>query len=968
MGISVGVRKMVFSTAVAAVVIMPVGVAGAADEDASDPSRLALKRIFSDREFRVATFGPARWLADGSGYTTLEDTADFKDRKDIIHYDPATGDRAVLVAASQLVPEGAERPLAIDDYQWSEDGRKLLIFTNGQRVWRRNTRGDYWLLERESGSLRQLGGDVEPTTMMFAKLSPAGDRVAWVDFSEKDIFVQDLETLAVSRLTTGSSQTVINGTSDWVYEEEFGLRDGFRWSPDGRHIAYWQFDTEGVPVFQIINNTDTIYPELTSIQYPKVGQTNSACRVGVVETSGGETTWFEPEGDPRDHYIPKMEWAGDSNEVMLIRLNRLQNTAEVILGDVRTGSVRTVFADTDEAWVDMRRSPPEWFDGGRWFTWLSERDGWRHLYLVSRTGDEVRLVTPGDYDVLGLEKLDVAGGWAYISASPTEPTRRFLFRVPLDGTGKLERLTPADAQGSHVYQISDDARWAIHTWSSYERVPETDLVSLPDHAHRRILEANTGVQTAVDVLAKMPVETFRVDIGHGVGLDGWCIKPPDFDPGKRYPLLIYVYGEPASQTVRDRWGGDTQLWHLLLAQRGVIVASLDNRGTPAPRGRAWRKAVYRQIGILASADQAAGLRAMLASRPYIDRRRVGIWGWSGGGSMTLERPLPLPGALLPRDGHRLHQRPEGLRHHLPGALYGSSGRQRRRLHQWVSHHLCDQLEGDLLLVHGTGDDNCHYQSFELLVNELIRHNKQFTMMSYPNRTHGISEGENTTLHLFTLLTRFLEQRFVADLRPIRVDSHDPSVARSGARLVEWTAAPSISGPGGSGSFVGSSASFVDSKFWYYLKREFSGTLSEEDVRNEISICHVCGLVDGDGGICGRPGQGCREFRCSGGRRGHRWPGRLRLPVHRLHREYWTGAHLQLGGHHRHRDRVGLGRRRRGQYPGRFQFPVLRGGLHQRSGWQQWRGPVVRNRRCLGGQYMSHALYGPRASGLLGFLG
>ena len=746
----------------AAVMVAPAGFASAADGDGSDPSRLTLERIFRDREFQVATFGPARWVNDGSGYTTLEASAEFSDRKDIILYAPDTGDRTVLVAASRLVPEGEERPLAIDDYQWSEDGRRLLIFTNSRRVWRRNTRGDYWLLELESGLLRRLGGEAEPATMMFAKFSPAGDRVAWVDFSDKDIFIQDLETLTVSRLTTGSSDTVINGTSDWVYEEEFGLRDGFRWSPDGRRIAFWQFDTEGVPVFHIINNTDTIYPELTSIQYPKVGHTNPSCRVGVVDTVDGGTTWFEPEGDPRAHYIPMMEWAGGSNELMLIRLNRLQNTAEVMLGDVRTGSVRTVLTEIDEAWVDMRRSPPEWLDGGRWFTWLSERDGWRHLYLVSRNGDHIRLITPGDYDVVALDRVDEAGGWVYLSASPEDPTRRFLFRVPLDGSGTLERVTPAGATGSHAYEISNDARWAIHTWSSYETVPRTELVSLPDHELRRVLEANAEVQKAVDGLANTPVEAFRVGIGDGVELDGWCIKPPDFDPGTKYPLLIYVYGEPASQTVRDRWGGDTQLWHMLLAQRGVIVASLDNRGTPAPRGRAWRKAVYRQIGILASADQAAGLRAMLASRPYIDAERVGIWGWSGGGSMTLNALFRYPElysvgmAIAFISDQKVYdtiyqERYMGLPDdNTDGYTNGSP------------ITFASQLEGDLLLVHGTGDDNCHYQSFELLVNELIRHNKQFTMMSYPNRTHGISEGENTTLHLYTLLTGFLERHLIAE--------------------------------------------------------------------------------------------------------------------------------------------------------------------------------------------------------------
>ncbi len=273
-------------------------------------------------------------------------------------------------------------------------------------MWRRDTRGDYWLLDIGSSKLRQLGGEAEESSMMFAKLSPDGSKVAWVDFGQKDLYVQDLEDLTVTRLTNDEGEHIINGTSDWVYEEEFGLRDGFRWSPDGRQIAYWQFDSEGVGTFNLINNTDTLYPELTPIPYPKVGTTNSACRVGVIPAGGGDTIWFEPEGDPRHHYIPKMGWVEDSEEIWLIQLNRLQNTARMMLGSIDTGVLRTVFTDSDEAWVDMRHDDPQWLENGRWFTWLSERDGWRHLYLVSRSGQEARLVTTGDYDVTELVHVD----------------------------------------------------------------------------------------------------------------------------------------------------------------------------------------------------------------------------------------------------------------------------------------------------------------------------------------------------------------------------------------------------------------------------------------------------------------------------------------------------------------------------------------------------------------------------------
>jgi len=600
-----------------------------------DPSRLSLERIFTEREFSPQRFGPARWLDDGSGYTTLERSPEFEGARDIVKYDPATGSRSILVAASALIPSDAEQPLSIDDYRWSTDGRLLLVFTNSKRVWRRNTRGDYWILELEGGSLRKLGGDSAPATMMFAKFSPRADRVAWVDFDSKDLFVQDLETLEVTRLTTAESPSTINGTSDWVYEEEFDLRDGFRWSPDGEHIAYWQFDTEGVPTFSIINNTDTLYPELTHFQYPKVGQTNSACRVGVIPAGGGATTWIEPDGESRQHYIPRMDWAGGSDRIFFIRLNRLQNTAEVMLGDIRTGEVTTIFTDTDEAWIDLRYNPV-WNDDLDGFAWLSDRDGWRHLYVVSRSGDEVRLLTPGDYDVIGVEQVDAVNGWAYIAASRDDAISRLLYRVPLDGSGTLERITPTGASGTHRYQISHDGKWAIHTASSFESVPRTDLVALPGHDPLRTLQGNSTAQEALDAVAKQPVEFFRVEIQEGIELDGWMIKPPGFDPAKKYPLLMFVYGEPADQTVRDDWGRDDSLWHFLLAQKGFVVASLDNRGTPGPRGRDWRKSVYRQIGILASADQAAGLLRA-------DGQKLWVIRWCSRRGCRREDPYSVPG-------------------------------------------------------------------------------------------------------------------------------------------------------------------------------------------------------------------------------------------------------------------------------------------------------------------------------------
>jgi dipeptidyl-peptidase-4 len=743
--------------------LVAVPIISAIAQDADDPAILSLERIFSSEEFDAKKYGPLRWLEDGSGYTTLEDSDTEEKGKDIVRYDPATGNREILVSSTRLVPAGECAPLEIDDYSWSEDGAKLLVFTNAKRVWRDETRGDYWVLDLTTWDLRKLGGDADESTLMFAKFSPQGDRVAYVRNS--NIYVQNLRSFRVKRLTTDGSDTIINGTSDWLYEEEFFLRDAFRWSPDGRYIAYWQFDIEGVAEFKLINYTDSLYPEITTFPYPKVGQMNSACRVGVVNVRNGRTRWFKVPGDPRNDYIPKMEWAANSKEVVIQQLNRIQNTNRVMLGEVRTRSVRTVLTERDDAWVDLH-ADLRWMDDGDNFTWVSERDGWRHLYLVSRPGEKMMLLTPGQFDVISVQSVDEKGGWIYYIASPDNPTQRYLYRTPLDGSGRAERLTPTDQPGTHSYQISKDSKWAIQTYSTFNEPEVIDLVRLPDHERVRVLEDNSEFHEKVDALKKCPTEFFRVDVGDGILLDGWCIKPPDFDPEKKYPLLFYVYGEPAGTTVVDRWGGKNarHLWHLMLAQQGYVVASVDNRGTAAPRGRDWRKCVYRQIGILASADQAAATRAILESRPYVDPERIGIWGWSGGGSMSLNAIFRYPD---------LYQTAMAIAF-ISNQRYYDTAYQERYMDLPDDNEegftdgspitFAHQLEGNLLIIHGTADDNCHYQNCEALINELIKHNKHFTMMSYPGRTHSISEGENTTRHLYEMMTGYLEENLPAKVR------------------------------------------------------------------------------------------------------------------------------------------------------------------------------------------------------------
>lgn len=439
----------------------------------------------------------------------------------------------------------------------------------------------------------------------------------------------------------------------------------------------------------------------------------------------------------------------------MLQLNRRQNLLTVMIGNQSTGQVRTILEEKDDAWVDVDVDDVQWLESGQRFLWPSERDGWRHVYSAPRGGGVARLITNGSFDVVSIEDVDEKAGWLYFIASPDNATQRYLYRTELNGNGKPERLSPAGEAGSHSYSIAPNSSWAFHTFSTMGSAPVVDLVHLPDHRPVRTLAANAKVIANVKALDIKQPEFIKVDVGDGVTLDGWMIKPPNFDASKRYPVFIYVYGEPASQTVIDRWASSRYLWHQMLAQHGYLVMSFDNRGTPAPKGRAWRKVVYRQIGVLAAKEQAAAAR-VVQSWPFVDSKRIAIWGWSGGGSMTLNQMFRYPDiyqvgiSVAPVTDQHFYDTIYQERYMgLP-----QDNEQDYKRGSPVTH--ASGLKGKLLIVHGSGDDNVHYKGTEVLANVLIAAGKQFSMMEYPNRRHGISEGVGTTRHVYELLTRFLE--------------------------------------------------------------------------------------------------------------------------------------------------------------------------------------------------------------------
>jgi len=714
------------------------------------PNKLDLDLIYTKHFFSGKSPGSASWVEGQDSLWAVEPSETVEDGTELVRYDVETAERTILLAAEKLLVGEEVKPLTIDDFAFGPDNRKLLIFTNSIKVWRYNTKGEYWVVDLKTFEKKQIAPEFEPSSLMFAKFSPDASQVAFV--YKHDIYTQDIATGKVRRLTQDGTDLLINGTFDWAYEEEFSLRDGFRWAPDGNSIAFWQLDASGVGTFFMINNTDDIYAKTIPLQYPKAGTTNSSCRAGVISLKTGAVNWFQMEGDPRQNYIASLEWVPTGEAVVMQYLNRKQNNLKLISADPKTGKTHVILEENETAWVEVV-SDMHWLEGGKYFSWTSDREGFKRLYLYDLKGKLVRALTPIDSEMITLCSISEKTGDVYYIASPDKPTQRYLYHAPLDGAKPPTRITPADAPGTHGYRVSPDQRWAIHSYSNFTTPTVYRIISLPEHKEVRILQNNAELVEKLKSITWASHEMFRVNIGD-IELDAWMLKPPGFDETKKYPILFYVYGEPAGQTVTDRFGS-ASLYHYYLAQEGYLVCSIDNRGANSPRGRDWRKSIYQKIGVQTSADQAAAAQKIIA-RPYVDQDNVAIWGWSGGGSQTLnamfrygdiyKTGMAVAAVSDMRYYDTIYQeRYTGLPAESDAYVTGSP----------ITY--AENLKGNLLMVHGTGDDNVHYQCMEAVVNKLVEHNKVFSMMSYPNRAHGIRSGKNTSLHLYSLLTRFMKE-------------------------------------------------------------------------------------------------------------------------------------------------------------------------------------------------------------------
>ncbi len=727
------------------------GLPGPAATRAQEPE-FTLESIHGSDDFSAHAFS-GTWMADGRGWVTIERGSD--GATSLVRTRAESGDTEVLIGGAELTPPGSSSALQVESFTFSADERKVLLFTSSQQVWRSRTKGLFWVYDLDTRALTPVSR--APGWQMFAKFSPDGGRVAFV--RDHDLFVADLATAAERRLTHDGSETIINGTTDWVYEEELGLRDAFRWSPDGRRIAYWQLDQSPIHPFPIVDET-SLYPEIQTLRYPKAGTPNSVVRVGSLDLESGRTTWFDTDADDA-YYIARMEWASPT-EVIIQILNRHQNRLELLMGDAGTGATRSVLVEEDPAWVDVN-DDFAWVEDGERFVWASDRDGWRHLYLYERSGELVRQLTSGQWEVTAIDGVDTERDRVYVTAAYRGPRGRSVLAVDLDG-----EVTPIldGERGTYAAEFSPDFERVIQTFSTIARPPVITLADVRRDGTRdiRVLEDNAELRGRLERLGLTSPEFITVDAADGTPLNGYLITPPDFDESGSYGLLLYVYGGPGSQTAADVWGGSRYVWHQYLARHGVLVASVDNRGTGA-RGREFEKQTYLELGQRESADQLAAAR-QLGELPFVDADRVGIWGWSYGGYMTLMTTLQGKGAIAAgvsvspvtdwglydtiyteRYMRTPEENPDGYRVGAP-----------------VAH--AAELEAPLLIIHGTGDDNVHPQNTVRMIDALERAGKQFDMRLYPGKRHAIA-GEGTRVNLFRYITDFVLRHLGPDAERAR---------------------------------------------------------------------------------------------------------------------------------------------------------------------------------------------------------
>lgn len=698
---------------------------------------ISLENIFKNPLFSVKGVYGLVSMNDGLHYSTLKDGK-------ILKYEYANvGTPEQIVDQNELNYNG--KKISINKYSFTKDETKILIASEIESIYRNSTKENYYIYDRTSKSITPVS---EAGKQMHGSFSPDGSKVAFV--RDNNIFIKDLASGKETAVTTdGLQNSIINGYADWVYEEEFTFSKAFFWSPDNKKIAYYRFDESEVKEYMFTEYKHQLYPSEYKYKYPKAGEKNSVVTIHIYDLATSKDLLMDI-GKETDQYIPRIKWTPDPNILSIVRMNRHQNKLELLFNNATTGTSNVIYTETSDTYVDIHESEGDYVyftSDKKHFIIMSEQSKFNHLYKYDMSGKLVNAITKGNWDVVRFYGVDEKG-FVYYTASETTATERDVYTIKLDGTAKKKIST---GKGMNVPNFSSGMNYYINSFSD-ANTPDFIAIFNKEGKQIRVLEDNAALIKTMEEFNISKKEMLPFKTSQGIELNSWIIKPPDFDPNKKYPVLITFYGGPGSNLVNNGFDKKYFFWNQLLAEKQYIVVCVENRGTTY-RGKEFKHCVYKQLGKLEVEDQIEAAK-YFGSFPYVDKTRIGAWGWSYGGflsSLCITKGadyFKAAIAVAPVTNWRYYdnifterylqlpsENPEGYDNNSP-------------------INYVDKLKGKYLLIHGSGDDNVHYQNTMEMVNALITANKQFDLFIYPDRNHFI-KGGNTNLHLYTKMTDFI---------------------------------------------------------------------------------------------------------------------------------------------------------------------------------------------------------------------
>lgn len=700
--------------------------------------QLTVDEIYTNSKLYSPMISRVLWFSEGEKFSFMKPEKE-KGVMSIFQHDVKTGEEALLVSGADLISPGSDEQITIHNYAWSPN-EKFILFTGVLPARSLKTGGTFYIYDIEQKKITiEIDSEEEQVSAQF---SPDGNKIGFV--RGNNLFIYDITNGKEVQLTFDGSETILNGVFDWVYEEEFSIINAWEWSPDSRHIAYWQLDQSPVPEVMIAK-WDSLYFNFHTMRYPKAGAENAFVKIGVVNIDYPKTAWMDI-GKEKDIYVSRIKFTADPDVLSIQRLNRLQNQKDFMLADIKTGSTKTILTETSDTWVDPESDDLTFLNDDKHFIWSSDLEGFKHFYFYDMEGNLVNKITSGEWEIDALKAVDEENKTIYYTSSERGSLYRDLYSIKFDGSNK-KRIT--NEAGTHTINAAPKGNYFINSYSNANRLSKIFLIDNDGSSLRTLAEKDTDVLTEYGLA---PMEFMQFTTTDGVELNAAMIKPSDFDPSKKYPVLIYNYSGPGSQVVKDAYGSINYLWHQMLAQKGYIIFMLDNRGT-GHRGKAFRDVIYKQLGKWEVNDMIEGAK-YLSSLDYIDGERIGIWGWSYGGYMS---------ALALMQGAEHFKAAVSVAPVTHWKFYDTIYTERYMQTPQLNpegyedgsplNHV-EKIKGKLLLVHGTGDDNVHFQNTVALVTEMIDKNIPFETMFYPERMHGISGGM-TRRHLYTMMTKFI---------------------------------------------------------------------------------------------------------------------------------------------------------------------------------------------------------------------